>query len=128
MTPRTPEQEELDLERGVAFQQAAKVVHYDFAVHELPAEEEDRTEPEREPTTLLAYRDREHRVRYLALGPVAAAILTELLERGAPLRQAIVDGCVAAGEEMNDEILAGTAQLLADLAERGVLLGPASQG
>ena len=117
-------QEELDLERGVVFQEAARVVHYDHAVHQLPADEDDRTQPTCEPTSLLAYRDREHRVRYLELGPVAAAVVTELLERGTALREAIVRSCVAAGVQMDDEILGGIAQLLADLAERGVLLGP----
>jgi len=120
-------QEQLDLERGVAFQRATKVAHYDYAVHQLPANEEDRTEPLAEPTSLLAYRDAEHRVRYLELGPVSAAVLTELLERATTLREAIARGCAAADVQIDDEMLGGIAQLLAELADRGVLLGPATR-
>ncbi|MFW5739134.1 MAG: DNA-binding domain-containing protein [Myxococcota bacterium] len=117
--------DELDLERGVLFQSSARVVHYDFAVHLLPGEEEDRTEPSRQRTSLLAYRDREHRVRFLELGTVAASVITELLDHRASLRDAIARGCAAAGVPVEDDVLAGLASLLGDLAERGVLLGPA---
>lgn len=126
--PQDPKPEpagELDLERGVLFQQAARIVHYDHAVHTLPADEDDRTVPSRERTSLLAYRDDSHRVRFLELGPVAAEVLTELLDRRTPLREAITRGCAAANTNLDDEILGGMATLLADLAERGVLIGPA---
>ncbi len=119
--------QELDLGRGALFQRSARVVHYEFAVHELPADEDDLTEPARQEVSLLAYRDRDHRVRYLALGPVAAGVLAELIDRESNLRESIERGCLAAGVETDDEILAGVAELLADLAERGVLLGPAAR-
>ena len=42
---------------------------------------------------------------------------------GRPLAQAMVEACAASGHEMDDAVLGGAARLLADLGERGVLLG-----
>lgn len=114
--------DELDLELPVAFQRAARIVRYPFAVHRATSDQE----PPREDVALLAYRDKEHRVRFLELGVIAAAVLTELMDDCAPLRQAISQACVATEVEVTDDILSGIAELLADLAERGVLLGSKS--
>jgi hypothetical protein len=116
---------ELDLERGLRFIEAARVVRYAFAVHRLSADAADRTPPERTPTLLLVYRDREHDVRYLELSPVAATLLERLLA-GATLRDAVLGACAETGNETSS-VLDGTARLLADLAARGVVLGPVSE-
>lgn len=114
--------EELDLQRPVVFEGSARVERYAYAVHRLPEDESDRSEPDREPTALLAYRDTDHKVRYLDLGPVAASVVEHLLD-GTELRTAVEKGCADAGAAVDDELLGGIAQLLADLAERGVILG-----
>jgi len=117
---------ELELERGLRFVEAARVVRYAFAVQRLSADEADRTPPDAVPTELLVYRDPEHDVRYLELTPLAAALLERLLA-GASLKEAVLEACSETEQEPG-AALDGTARLLADLAERGVVLGPAAAG
>lgn len=114
----------LELDRGVRFHGSATLVRYAYAVHRLQADEAARDEPAREPTALLVYRDAAHDVRYLALTPLAAAILERLLE-GATLRDAVVSACAALGHPLDASVLSGAAAVLADLSERGALLGGA---
>jgi hypothetical protein len=99
-------------------------VRYEWAVHELPAALEDRSAPAERSVALLVYRDAEHAVRFLELTPTAAAVLEQLLA-GESLREGIARACAALGLTMDDSVLADTARLLADLGERGVLLGAA---
>jgi hypothetical protein len=117
-------EEELDLDRPVRMQASSRVVSYPYAVHELPTEPEDVSEPAKRDTALLAYRDRDHRVRYLDLGLASAEILEGLIHRGSNLREAITAGSAVAGVAMDDAYLGGVAAMLGDLAERGVLMGP----
>jgi hypothetical protein len=125
-TVQTAGELELDLGRGVAFARDARVVRYPFAVHELSADLEDRSVPERRATALFVYRSREHDVRYLELSPLAAN-LTERLLRGQPLGAAVTEAAAATlGSAPDSSVLEGTARLLADLADRGALLGAAS--
>ncbi len=114
--------EELSLDRGVVFSDACRLFDFEYAVHRLPNDIEDRTEPERLPTSLLVYRSPEHDVRYLELSPLAAALLRRLLS-GATLRDALVLGAAEQGLPLDDAALAGAAQLLSDVAHRGVLCG-----
>jgi hypothetical protein len=80
-------------------------------------------EPASERTQLLAYRDRaSHRVRYLQLVPFAAATIEHLM-RSQPLQDALREAAVDLGEALDDDKLASAAELLADLVERGVVLG-----
>jgi hypothetical protein len=99
------------------------VARYDHAVHELSGDPDDRAEPEARAVWLLIYRDAEHELRYLALSPAAAAILERMLRPGVTVERAIVDGAAEAGVPVDEALLSGTSVLLADLAERGVLLG-----
>lgn len=114
--------DELSLDRGVVFSDACRLFDFEYAVHRLPNDTEDRTEPERLPTSLLVYRSPEHDVRYLELSPLAAALLRRLLS-GATLRDALVLGAAEQGLPLDDAALAGAAQLLSDVAHRGVLWG-----
>jgi len=115
---------ELDLERPVRFVEATRLMRYAFAVHRLPESAEDRADPAHEPTALLVYRNPEHEVRYLELTPLAAAILERLLA-GQALGPAITGACNDRGAAIDASVLDGTARLLADLGERGALLGAA---
>jgi hypothetical protein len=115
---------ELDIDKPLAFRGPVRGLRYDHPVHRLVDESDlatARLEPE--PVALLAYRDNEHVVRVLDLSPAAAAILDRALGGEMRLRDAIAQGCASVGIEAADAVLAGTAELLADLAERGVLLG-----
>jgi hypothetical protein len=73
---------------------------------------------------LFVYRSPEHEVRYLRLSPLAAAILDHLHGRRATLREAMSAASAELGCALSEQVLQGAAQLLADLAERGALLGP----
>lgn len=112
----------LELDEVPCFIEALSLSRSAFAVHRLPEALEDRSEPERRDTTLLAYRSPEHEVRYLELTPLAAAMLERWLS-GAALGAGLTEAARAAGEEVTPALLEATARLLADLSERGVLLG-----
>jgi len=113
---------ELSLGRPVVFNEATTVRRYGYAVHLLPDDPDDRSEPAACDVAVLVYRDPEHELRYLDLSPAAAAIVERLLA-GATLQLAIVEGAGAAGVPVDDALLQGVAALLADLAARGALLG-----
>lgn len=114
---------EIDLERGVRFIEAARVVGYGHAVHQLSEAVDDREPPRAEPTWLFVYRSPEHEVRYLELTPLAADILHRLLSEGASLKSALINACAARGVALSSEVIQGTARVLSDLAERGALQG-----
>lgn len=108
-------------ELPLVFAEPTAIVRACHAVHELP-EDDLLADPAVRDVALFVYRDAEHRTRFLDLSPLAAAILDELLG-GRPLAAAIVEACRASAQALDDGVLAGAAHLLADLAERGVLLG-----
>lgn len=110
------------LDRPLAFDGSARLSTYAFAVHRLPSDRDDRTEPEAVSTALLVYRDREHAVRYLQLTPWAKAVV-ERLVAGEAVQAALEGAAADLGETLDDEKLASAATLLADLADRGVMLG-----
>ena len=114
---------ELALEHGVEFIDAVRLVHYEWAVHRLPEDENSRELPEASAVSLLVYRSPEHDVRYLELGPFARALLTSLLGQRLSLRQSLTATSERVGLPLDDELLARAARLLAELAERGALLG-----
>jgi hypothetical protein len=87
----------------------------------MPADDVSAT-PQARDVHLLVYRDVEHRTRFLDLTPLAAVIL-ERLFAGRPLAKAMVEACESERHPLDDSVLGGAARLLADLGERGVLLG-----
>ncbi|MFZ5896762.1 MAG: putative DNA-binding domain-containing protein [Myxococcota bacterium] len=113
---------ELALEAGLDFSESVRLVRYDYAVHALPHDVADRSEPACEPTHILAYRDADHDVRYLRLSEFAAAVLRRL-----HAGQALGDSLRGAAAEIRCDLDASTleavAALLADLSERGVITG-----
>ncbi len=113
----------LALEQGVALSEALRLVRYDHAVHELPEAEDDRSPAPAREVSLLVYRSPEHEVRYLELTPLARGIVSRLLS-GENLGAALAAAAAAEGISLTENVLSGAAKLLADLAERGVVLGP----
>jgi hypothetical protein len=122
--PAGLEPEALQLDQGVRFIEAVRLLHYEHAVHELPTDPGDRSEPAARAVDLLVYRSPAHDVRYLETTPAAADILRHLLA-GATLTNAVLEAAQSGQALPDDAVLQGTARLLADLAERGVLLGAA---
>lgn len=118
---------ELDLGASLAFVEASRVMHYQHAVHRLPDDVESREAPEPQPTDLFVYRAPDHEVRYLELTPLAARILERLLG-GQALGECLSAAATELGIPLDDDVLTGTARLLADLSERGALLGPTQAG
>jgi len=117
---RAPALAEVALDRPLAFLDSTRLVHHAWAVHELPADDET-TEPARRDVHLLAYRDADHVVRWLKLSPLASAILARLVA-GDPLGAAVERACSLAST-VPASVLPDIARLLANLGERGVLLG-----
>jgi len=118
---------ELSLDQSVEFIDAVRLVEYSWAVHRLPDDEDSRLEPERGPVALLVYRSAEHDVRYLELGPFAHALLAKLLGERLSLRLALESAAECVGLSLDDELLTRAARLLAELAERGALLGKSAE-
>jgi hypothetical protein len=114
---------ELAIDESVAFIDAVRLVHYAYAVHRLPDDETSDVLPEASAVSLLVYRSPEHDVRYLELGRFAAALLTGLLGERLTLRAALMAAAERVGLPLDDELLSRAARLLAELAERGALLG-----
>jgi hypothetical protein len=101
---------------------AHRLLHLRFAVHRFDPDH-DRA-PAREPTWLCLYRDpRDHGVRVLELTPVAFALLAHIEAGDRPLADAIRAAVAQENTVVDGTFLEATSTLLADLAERGVLLG-----
>ena len=113
----------LALDKPLRFDGAARLMSYAYAVHTMPQDTQDRSLPEQVSTRLLVYRDADSKVRYLELTPLAHAVLEQLIEHAQPVAEGLRKACDALGEPLDDDRLATSATLLADLAERGVLLG-----
>lgn len=109
----------LDLARPVAFDAAARLLRYAFPVHRLRDEDDELAAA---PTVLLAYRDAEHDVRWLELTSFGAALVDRLMA-GAPLADAVRGACEAEHIPLDPASIGRASALLADLAERGALLG-----
>jgi hypothetical protein len=119
---RPPAVADLSLDRRLVFAPARRLVRYAHAVHTLPEDPDDRTAAERRVVALLVYRDEENTVRVLELTPLAALLAEGLLE-AVPLGEAVAKACAAHETPLTPELLASTASMLADWAERGILLG-----
>ena len=109
---------DVDAERPLVFQPPIALVRLQFAVNGLAED----AEPEERPVAILVYRDADHASRFLELTPLAAAILERLIA-GAALGEAMTSASRDLGYAMDESVLSGAARLLADLGERGVLLG-----
>jgi hypothetical protein len=110
------------LDRPLAFSSVARLMRVSAAVQLLSEDLDDRSAPEPRSCALLLYRDDEHVVRVLELGPLAYEALARMFD-GAPLGDAVREASAATKIDLTDELLAQFATLLADLGERGVLLG-----
>lgn len=108
---------DLALDKPVLFDDAVRVLDLDHAVHEDPVTEKQ--------VHLLVYRDPEHVVRTLDLTPLAAALVRRLVN-GETLGAATKEACADVDMTLSDDLLGSIARLLADLAERGALLGSES--
>ncbi len=108
---------EVALDRTLVFSPTARLERFAFAVHEdFPATEM----PAKRDVRLLYFRNEHHDVATIELDALGAEVF---LRGDLPLKDAIAGACEKANVPMNDDALASVARLLADLGERGVLLG-----
>lgn len=117
-----PPELELSLEARLRFTEAQQLLRLQFALHELPEAPSAQTVPERRPTRLLVYRDDAHELRTLELTPFAAELVERLLT-AVPLGRALQEAASATETLLDGAVIERAARLLADLAERGVVLG-----
>lgn len=115
----------LRLDAALVFDGSTRLARYDHAVHRLPRDPADRTPPQAEPTFLLAYRDAADGLQLQELSAWAHRLLGAL-RGGATVTAALHEVCDRRGNALDERQLAKAAELLADLAQRGVLLGAPS--
>lgn len=102
---------------------AHRLLQLGFAVHHLGAEGDDG-QVVCEPVALCLYRDpTTHEVETLELTPVAFAILAGIEQQSASLTEIVRNASGELGIEVNVAFIEALSALLADLVERGVLLG-----
>jgi hypothetical protein len=98
-------------------------VSYRYPVHRICREFQPR-DPLEPATHLLVWRDREYRVRFMLLNEVSRLLLEQLRE---PLdrcgRELLEDVAAAIGHADPGTVVRSGARVLAELRERGVLLG-----
>lgn len=120
--------EPLALDRPLRFDGSTRFQRYAYAVHRLPQDPDDRSEPAAEAVGMLVYRDREtYRARYIELTPRASEVIDRLLA-GADVEVALREGTAAVGEPLDDDFLSSMVHLFADLSDRGVILGAEAKG
>lgn len=119
--------DELVADAPVAFVSTARLGAFEHAVHQLPEDPADTTLPERRATGVFAYRDRAGDYRELDLTPLATAILGRLLGGTETFAEAVLNACAARAVSVDQQVIDGTSQVLADLAERGAVLGATAE-
>jgi hypothetical protein len=96
---------------------------YRFPVHRIRPDYRP-AEPPAEPTHLLVYRDRQEKVRFMELNAVARLLIAHLQDRpGASGRDVLQTIAADIGHPDPARVEAAGADLLADLRDRGVILG-----
>ena len=113
---------EIDLERTVVFSHATRIERFHHVVHELPENPDDFSSPKKRAVSVLIYRDADNDVVDLELKPFFAT-LVEVSRNGAVLKAALNESANQWSADLDDDLLARVAEFLADLGERGVLLG-----
>jgi hypothetical protein len=113
---------DIDLARPLIFSRAMRIENFQHAVHELPENLEDFSDPEKRAVSILIYRDGENDVGELELTPFSARLVDACIS-GLSLKDALAQSARTEKIELDDPLLVSVAQFLADLGERGVLRG-----
>ncbi|WP_394840089.1 hypothetical protein LVJ94_24685 [Pendulispora rubella] len=114
-----PARAELALDRGIVFHPTARLGRFSHAVHD-----EETDPPAARDIALLVFRDAEHAVHTRELDAGVAPVIERLLA-GDALAQAVRAASGHGEGPIDDALLARVAELLAVLADDGVLLGAA---
>ncbi len=114
--------EKLELDWPIRTNSTGTVLTFDWAVHRLPKDRSDRSEPARGPVHLVVFRNRNDAMMYKQLDAFEAQLVTRVLA-GETMKAAIFGACESVGETISDDRLAKVAVLLARLAELGLVRG-----
>jgi len=120
-----PSLAEVGLARPLVFSRALRLETFQHAVHELPENIEDFSEPISRTVSLLIYRNAKNDVEDLELTPFFSRLVAACVS-GAILKDALAQSTREENIAMDDSLLASSAAFLADLGARGVLLGGAA--
>jgi uncharacterized protein len=113
---------DIALDRPIAFAAHARLARYRHAVHTLPNDAADATVPEPRAVAVLVYRDPDDAIPAIEVEPLHASAV-ERLFAGDTLEAALRVATGTHGVALDDTILASFAKLMAELGERGILLG-----
>jgi hypothetical protein len=118
---------QLDMERVAAISPAHRLLALDYPVHRI--ESDGAGAPaEPEPVRLCVYRDlSSHEIETLVLTPVAASILEQIAAGRQSLSDVVKSAAAAHRATIDVAFVEALSTLLADLTERGVLLGSFAQ-
>jgi len=122
--PRREPERSLQADLGVVFDGSVRLGRFDWAVHPLADDIACRDEPAAQQVHLMAHRDCDNEFVQLDLTPLAFGLVGHLLD-GAPLAAALRAVCDHQDQPLDRPLVDATAKMLEDLAQRGVLLGPA---
>jgi hypothetical protein len=115
---------ELDFERPAILTPAHRVLRTRYAVHRIPEDATELPEVEEAPFVLCIYRDpASHEARVLELSPIAAAIIEEVRSGDRTVVEAVRAASVRESFAKDGPLVEAFAELVADLAERGVWIG-----
>lgn len=114
--------ERLELEWPIRTNSTGAVLTFGWAVHRLPKQRSDRSDPAPGPVHLAVFRNRNDAMMYKELDEYEAQLVRRVLD-GETMKDAIFGACEAIDEAISDERLAKVAVLLARLAELGLVLG-----
>lgn len=115
---------ELDFHRPAVLTPAHKIVRARYAVHRLGDDVTAESRVDEASFALCLYRDpATHEVHVLELSPIAASILEEVERGDRPVVDAVRAAAAAHGVEVDGQLVGAFAELVSDLAERGVWLG-----
>jgi uncharacterized protein len=113
----------LHMQRVAVLSPAHRLLELDFPVHRLGTEG-DETSMNPGPVSLCLYRDaKTHEVTALELTPVTATMLTLMEQRSMALTDVVRNAADSRGLVVDVAFVDALSTLLADLIERGVLLG-----
>jgi uncharacterized protein len=113
----------LAMDRIAVLSPAHRLVDLAYPVHRIDTAGHDAT-LEAEPFSLCLYRDaKSHEVAVLELTPVTRAMLALMERRSLTLTEIVRNAAVQVGATIDVPFVEALSTLLADLVERGVLLG-----
>lgn len=123
LAPENPS--ELHPERRLHLDDSVRLARFGYAVHEWQPDARDprSTKPEKQAIQLLGYRDKAHNFGYIELNPFAFDIVAQCLLQQATLGQSMASACQKYRRPVDKSVIQGTAQVLASLAQEGILYG-----